>query len=67
MKNYASIIGALVGGGIGAIIGHSLHQPAVWLPLGIGIGSAIGVEIREKHNRNLNCHPERSAGSMHSR
>jgi uncharacterized membrane protein YoaK (UPF0700 family) len=48
MKNYASIIGAFVGGGIGAVIGTSLHQPAVWLPLGIGIGLAIGIEIKER-------------------
>jgi uncharacterized membrane protein YoaK (UPF0700 family) len=48
MKNYASIIGAFVGGGIGAVIGTSLHQPAVWLPLGIGVGLAIGIEIKER-------------------
>jgi uncharacterized membrane protein YoaK (UPF0700 family) len=73
MKNYASIIGAFVGGIIGATIGQSLHHPTVWLPLGVGIGLAIGIEIREKHIRRLNCHhnlichPERSEGSMHSR
>jgi uncharacterized membrane protein YoaK (UPF0700 family) len=67
MKHYATIIGAFVGGAIGATIGGSLHHPAMWLPLGIGIGLAIGIEIRERHIRNLSCHPERSEGSMHSR
>ena len=67
MKNYAGIIGAFVGGLIGLSIGQALHHPAVWLPLGVGIGLAIGVEIREKHIRSLNCHPARSEGPMHSR
>jgi uncharacterized membrane protein YoaK (UPF0700 family) len=53
MKHYAIIIGAFVGGAIGATIGESLHRPAMWLPLGIGIGLAIGIEIRDRKKRNL--------------
>lgn len=67
MKSYASIIGAIIGGILGLSIGHSLHQPGVWLPLGIGIGLAIGIEITERRERNLTCHRERSEGSMQSR
>jgi len=65
MKHYASIIGVAIGASIGAAMALVTHQAAVWLPLGIGIGLAIGVEIREKHIRSLNCHPERSEGPMH--
>jgi uncharacterized membrane protein YoaK (UPF0700 family) len=55
MKSYASIIGAFLGGAVGSIVGVSLHQPAVWLPLGIGIGLSIGIEIKDRQKRHWRC------------
>lgn len=53
MKSYASAIGAFVGAGIGLVMGQSLHHPLVWLPLCVGIGLAIGIEIDERTKRKL--------------
>jgi predicted MFS family arabinose efflux permease len=60
MKDNASFIGAssigaifigvLIGGVIGVAMAAATHHPAVWLPLAIGVGLAVGVAIRDRNN-----------------
>jgi uncharacterized membrane protein YoaK (UPF0700 family) len=47
-KSRFLALGFVIGATIGAAMAGATHQPAVWLPLGAGIGLAIGVAVRDR-------------------
>jgi len=51
MKYKMRIIATSIGAAIGAALATTTHHPSVWLPLGIGVGLAVGVGLRDHKNQ----------------
>jgi len=50
MKSNVRLIAALIGAAVGVSLATATHHPSVWLPLGIGVGLAVGVALRDRKN-----------------